>query len=153
MVTKLTIIPSDKAVYKDGGFYTNLDALCNCGIPEGIHALQWNNGSGWIEYVDPNTPNEDITELPNWATNACQVFDETDYINKHPPPPAPPEAWQNKNEAIQRLYDTDYTVLPDVNISNKAEFETYRAALREIVFNPPEGYIEWPVKPDPAWIT
>lgn len=149
---KLTIVPLDGAVYKDGGFYNRLD-FCNCGIPQEVHALQWDTYSGWIEYKDPDTPNETITELPSWALSACQVYEERDYIEKNPPPPAPPESWQNKNEAIQRLYDTDYAVLPDVNISNKAEFETYRAALREIVFNPPEGYIDWPVKPDPAWIT
>jgi hypothetical protein len=48
---RLTIIPSDKAVYKDGLCYSNLD-LSTCGIPDDIHALQWNEISGWLEFND-----------------------------------------------------------------------------------------------------
>lgn len=34
-------------------------------IPENLYALQWQQTHGHIEYTDQ--PNEDITELPDWA--------------------------------------------------------------------------------------
>lgn len=55
------------------------------------------------------------------------------------------------NEAKRLLAASDWSVLPDVNISNKAEFETYRAALRTLMFNPVENPT-FPVEPQPAWI-
>ena len=66
---KLTIIPVDGAVGKDGKFYTAIN-LISCAIPSDVHALQWDGVTGWIEYESPLVQNEDITELPGWA-NAC----------------------------------------------------------------------------------
>jgi hypothetical protein len=66
---KLTIIPVDKAVYKDNFCYGNLD-FSSCGIPSNVHALQWQDNSGWIEDVSPLVQNLGITELPSWA-NTC----------------------------------------------------------------------------------
>lgn len=74
---KLTIIPVDGSVYKDGYCYMNM-TLTN--IPENVHALQWNESSGWIEYKSTGEftrpPNENITELPAWATSAVTKWDE-----------------------------------------------------------------------------
>lgn len=74
---KLTIIPVDKTVYKDDVSFGNLDLV---GIPEDVHALQWNNNSGWIEFFNTEefrrTPNENITELPSWANDALQKWEE-----------------------------------------------------------------------------
>jgi len=68
---KLTIIPSDGAVYKDGSSYSGLDLSV---VPSNIHALQWKNTTGWIEFVDNDDgtkpQNEQITALPDWV-NAC----------------------------------------------------------------------------------
>lgn len=55
------------------------------------------------------------------------------------------------NEAKTLLAASDWSVLPDVNISNKAEFEAYRAALRTLVFNPVVSPV-FPTEPQPAWI-
>ena len=66
---KLTIIPIDKTVIKDGKFYNGLD-LSLCNIPADVHALQWQDTTGWIEYTSALVQNQDITELPAWA-NAC----------------------------------------------------------------------------------
>lgn len=76
---RLTIISVDKAVYRDQGTFTNLD-LSSCGIPEEVHALQWINGSGWIEFKGP-VPNENITVLPEWAQNCITVW-ENKYIEQ-----------------------------------------------------------------------
>jgi hypothetical protein len=72
---KLTIIPNDKAVGKDGAFYLDLD-LSSCAIPENIHALQWDGAAGWIEYVSALVQNQDITELPAWANACASKWDE-----------------------------------------------------------------------------
>ena len=88
---RLTIILPDNAVYTDNGCILDLD-LSGCGIPDGVHALQWNNpvwktnsvmeqinqlpygqGSGWIEFASDD-PNESITSLPNWAINCYNVY-------------------------------------------------------------------------------
>lgn len=76
---KITIIYSDKAVYKDGVCYSGLDLSS---IPSNTHALQFNTESnkGHIEYVmDENghiPQNMQITELPDWAVTACAKWDE-----------------------------------------------------------------------------
>lgn len=63
-----------------------------------------------------------------------------------------PTAYQNKSSAEERLLDSDWAVLPDVNLVNKAEWETYRAALRDIARNPQEGTLNWPAKPQSVWV-
>ena len=66
---KLTIISSDGAVYVDGEVQSGL--VLNQ-LPNNVHALQWNEDSGWIEFVnDANgirQDNEKIKVLPEWAT-------------------------------------------------------------------------------------
>jgi hypothetical protein len=76
---KLTIIKNDDAVYKDGASYSELSLPT---IPSDVHALQWNNDKGHIEFVDNVKVNETITELPSWANDALT-------------------AWQNAYEAEQ----------------------------------------------------
>lgn len=74
---RLTIIPSDGAVYKDGLCYSN---LIWDGTPANIHALQWFATKGWIEFNDDNPydnhkpTNENIIELPQWALNAINAW-------------------------------------------------------------------------------
>lgn len=72
---KLTIIPSDKAVYKDGLSYLDLD-LSTANIPSDVHALQWDNNAGWIEYKNHVKPNETISALPQWANDAVTVWQQ-----------------------------------------------------------------------------
>ena len=66
---KLSIIPSDGTVVKDNYAYTELD-LTSANIPSDVHALQWKETQGHIEFVDNVQAPEEITELPTWA-NAC----------------------------------------------------------------------------------
>ena len=69
----LTIIPSDGAVYVDGYSFSGLDLAA---APAAVHALQWKNDKGWIEFADNDDgtkpQNQAITELPSWA-NACKT--------------------------------------------------------------------------------
>ena len=78
---KLTIIRTDGAVYKDGFAYIKLD-LSSCDIPSDVHALQWQNTTGWIEFNtndDGTKPqNQNITELPVWANTCVSKWDEAE---------------------------------------------------------------------------
>jgi hypothetical protein len=70
---KLTIIPSDKKVGVNGLTFSDIN-LSSCAIPTNIHALQWYETEGEVEFTnnpDRTKPqNELISELPAWA-NAC----------------------------------------------------------------------------------
>ena len=55
-----------------------------------------------------------------------------------------------KREAKKRIADTDWSVLPDVALTNKADFEAYRAALRGLIITP-AAEPQWPVEPEPVW--
>jgi hypothetical protein len=55
-----------------------------------------------------------------------------------------------KEESKKRIANSDWSVLPDVNITNKSEFESYRSQLRNLIINPVEDPI-FPVEPNPIW--
>ena len=95
---KLTIIPSDSFVAVDGdGSHRPLD-LSICEIPQDVHALQWFDTKGWVEFVDPvdpfapKPPNEMIEVLPAWALACVGVWEEwTPYV----PPVTPADNQPN----------------------------------------------------------
>jgi hypothetical protein len=152
---KLTIIPSDGSVGEDGKFYLELD-LSSCGIPPNVHALQWQDTAGWIEFKDP-VPNEEISSLPAWASCCMTKWTEANT----PVPPQPPTAAQNKSTAILKLEATDWTTIPDVSdpaksnpyLSNAQDFVVYRNAVRQYAINPVAGDINWPAVPQEVWTT
>jgi hypothetical protein len=55
-----------------------------------------------------------------------------------------------KEKAKQLIAASDWSVLPDVLLQNKSEFETYRAQLRALIVTPVENPT-WPTEPTPAW--
>lgn len=55
-----------------------------------------------------------------------------------------------KSEAKLLIQNTDWAVLPDVNIKNKSDFELYRKQLRQLILNPIEDY-KFPLEPNPIW--
>ena len=64
----------------------------------------------------------------------------------------------NETQAKQLLESSDWSDLPSVrnvamtpHLTNGAAFDTYRAALRAIVVNPPVTVETWPVRPDAVW--
>lgn len=82
----------------------------------------------------------DIRQKPDWNTILTQWNLLNIKLKK-----------QNcKNEAKQKISNSDWSVLPDVKISNKSEFENYRAILRNYILNPVEDP-SWPQEPDPIW--
>lgn len=71
---RLTIIPIDSAVYKDE--VCAIYNLSKYDIPLNVHALQWYDTRGWIEYIhsdpfSPRAPNEMIDVLPQWALDCA----------------------------------------------------------------------------------
>lgn len=57
---------------------------------------------------------------------------------------------QNEIQAKRLLEETDWSQLADVNLTNQADFTTYRAALRAILLNPPVT-ATWPTRPTAVW--
>ena len=151
---QLTIIPVDGFVGENNMSKSCVGVdLTSCNIPANIHALQWDGLAGYIEFNTP-IPNEEITVLPAWA-NCCIIkCDEANLPPPPPPPPPPPTPEQiiahNKAKAESLLLESDWSVLPDVPLVNKLEWETYRSALRQIAINPTLDPI-FPVKPHSIW--
>jgi hypothetical protein len=146
---RITIITETNTVGINGEFYNNLD-LSSCDIPNNIWALQWNGSAGHIEFNTP-IPNEDITSLPAWVNPCLAVWEAKDAEVKNPPAPTPEQIMaSNKAEAEMLLIESDWSMLPDVPLQNKPEWETYRAALRQIVSAPTVDPV-WPTKPQVIW--
>ena len=55
-----------------------------------------------------------------------------------------------KAQAKALLAASDWSVLPDVQITNKTAFDNYRAILRGYVISPVTDPT-WPVEPQPVW--
>ena len=55
-----------------------------------------------------------------------------------------------EKESKKRIANSDWSVLPDVKLTNKVEFENYRSILRNLILNPIEDPI-FPVEPKPIW--
>jgi hypothetical protein len=74
---KLTIIREDNTVYKDGISYFGLNLET---VPTNVHALQWYETEGEIEFInnpDRTKPqNEFIAELPAWANDCVTKWNE-----------------------------------------------------------------------------
>jgi hypothetical protein len=71
---RLTIIPVDSAVYKDGIYFSGLDLAA---VPANVHALQWYETEGEVEFNGkPKPQNETISELPAWANACVDKWDE-----------------------------------------------------------------------------
>lgn len=150
----ITIIPDDGTVCKNGICYTPLTWE---GTPSDIHAIQWKDSKGWVEYED-GKPNEDIDTLPSWTANALVVWQQA-YDEEHKEP-LPPTAKENKGQASILLQDTDWITAPDISnpllsnpyLANQEEFITYRNAIRQIAVYPIDGYIKWEEEPKEIWV-
>jgi hypothetical protein len=149
---KITIIPSTGSVYKDNVVYND---LVWDGTPPNVHALQWIDVSGWIEYSD-YSPNTEIDSLPDWANNALAAWNQAQIESQN----VPTTVDDNKNTASQLLYATDWTTISDVSdptksnpyLSNVNEFLVYRNAVRQYAINPVAGDINWPTVPTAVWL-
>jgi hypothetical protein len=150
----LTIIPIDGNVIKDKVGYLDLN-LSSCGIPSNVRALQWQETAGWLEFWDQQ--NENITALPSWVDCCLAAWT----VANTPVPPSPPTAEENKQTAIGKLQQTDWTQIPSVSdpalsnpyLANKNAFDVYRNSVRQYALNPVAGNITWPTIPTEVWTT
>ena len=142
---RLVVIKEDNMIEIDGEAL-NFDFA----IDENIHAIQWYETSGVVEYKD-GTPNLEITDITPYQ---YLVVAHTDYRNLL-------EAKEIEEEEAylvgfgtlrarrdRLLSESDYTMLPDYTGTDVAEWVTYRQALRDL----PDGYVPvknatYPVKP------
>jgi len=76
---RLTIIPSDSTIYVDSVVHSDLDLSF---IPTDIHALQWYDSYGEIEFASvfdgtktTKQANEIIQALPDWAQQAAALVE------------------------------------------------------------------------------
>lgn len=156
---RITIIPIDGAVYKGEYSFTHLNLSF---VPQDIHALQFNtaNNNGWIEFkeddFDNKKPNQPINELPDWANECLELFQEK-WDEEHKPQPEPDPIVLCKAKAVSLLSQTDWSELPSVSdpannphLLNTSEFLTYRAAIRALAVNPVADPV-FPTVPTAQW--
>lgn len=135
---RLTIINENKCVYVGNYSYSHLDINT---IPSNVHALQWQDDKGWIEYNDGQA-NEFIDTLPSWANDAKLAWEEAKANEK---PIIIDEAINLTDEQKltlvrmernARLAACDWTQLEDAPSSiDKSAWAKYRQALRDLPEN------------------
>ena len=79
MYNDVTIIMPDKSVSVDG-VGTQIDIVD--ANDEGVHAIQWHNGSGHVEFSDELTPNLIIQGQEDYEKYVCpyvQMWEEIDH--------------------------------------------------------------------------
>ena len=154
---RLTIIPGDKYIAIDNNWLLNIQQDLNW-IPSNVHALQWYDTWGEVEYND-ETPNERIENLGIFEqavadfNNEKKILqDELDAIE------AARDYWEELRVLRnQRLSDCDWTQMSDVPFTEeqKISWKNYRQLLRDLpesitdpkqlVVNPTDS--NWPIKP------
>ena len=154
---KITIIPSDKSIGIDGEFLLEIEQDFSW-IPENVHAVQWYDTWGEVEYKDSSS-NERIEELGVYEQAIVDFNNEIQRIDDER---IAAEAARNYWEEFrllrdQRLLDTDWTQVADAPFteSQKIAWQTYREELRDL----PENIVDpkllvldpnhpsWPVSP------
>ena len=154
---RLTIIPGDKYIAIDNNGLLDIQQDLNW-IPSNVHALQWYDTWGEVEYND-ETPNERIENLGIFEqavadfNNEKKILqDELDAIE------AARDYWEELRVLRnQRLSDCDWTQMSDVPFTEeqKISWKNYRQLLRDLpesitdpkqlVVNPTDS--NWPIKP------
>lgn len=158
---RLTIITSDKLIGIDGKF-VSITKQDLSWIPSNIHAVQWHNTWGEVEYVD-KSPNEKIEELGIFE-QAIDVYNNEKKILE--------DEERLKNEAFEasidyweefrilrddKLFRSDWTQVPDAPLTEAqvGQWKNYRQALRDLPENitDPKSLVKdltnsnWPTSP------
>ena len=128
---RLCVVVEDKfvAVDDEGYWLDNLDY-----IDSSINAIQWYDTKGEIEYHD-DRPNLEITDITpynqvvvDWQAAKDKLAEETKVTLR--------EDWEVMFRSIRyaKLLECDWTQNPDNKLSDskKAEWQTYRQALRDM---------------------
>lgn len=156
---RLTIIPDDKSIGINGYFYTNIQEDLSW-IPDNIHAVQWYDTWGEIEYTD-GSPNEKIEELGIFQ-QAVDLYEDIERKVKEEEEKLEIERelardyWEELRDIRNSLLsNSDWTQSRDVILSNDEDWKIYRQSLRDLpenITDPKvlvldETHSDWPTKP------
>jgi hypothetical protein len=153
---RLIIIPADKLISIDGQTISQIQQDFSW-IPSNIHAVQWYQTWGEIEYTDGSS-NEKIEELGIYE-QAVDTFNnekqrlEDEKIAQAEALEAARDYWKELRSLRDRkLTECDWTQIADVPLTQeqKTAWATYRQALRDVPANTedPKNPI-WPTAPTP----
>lgn len=116
--------------------------MLNQQIAKALNAIRPN--SSWViegdDYSGLNWLPENTQPKPTEAEVAAEIARQEQQ--------APIDACKSK--AKELLVASDWSALPDVKLSNQADFIAYRAAVRALAINPVADP-SWPVEPAPVW--
>ena len=153
---KLSIIKDDKTVVKDSVAVTVTDVSY---IPANVHAVQWDETKGEVEYND-GTANLEISELGIYAQASTdhQTALDTEAANLKAIEDAIDWTKRFKELRDYKLMMSDWTRLDDITFASdkKTAWATYRQALRDLPANKSgtdkelaenESHSDWPTPP------
>ena len=147
----LVIIPSDRVIGIGSTILSGIGTDMSW-IPSDVHAVHWDGSTGEIEYND-GTPNLEITSIGIYSQA------ETTFNNEIQRKKDLDDAFTSqssflwgklRSERDSLLLSSDFTQLGDIGLSDskKAEWVTYRKALRDLPANTSDpANPNWPTKP------
>ena len=155
---KLTIVNSDKTIGIGTTFISGITTDLSW-IPSNVHAVQWDDTSGIVEYND-GTSNQTINSLGIYSQAETSFNNELKIIQDEQDAA---EAAFDYDAALRkvrnkRLLDCDWTRLDDNGLSGskKTEWATYKQALRNLPANKTgtskqlyqnNSHSDWPTEP------
>ena len=167
MKDHVTVVPSDKVIIVDGNplqFETAFDLESG---HNGVHAIQWHEGKGHIEFEDgsPNKELEGEDDYEGQIAYYVGLYDDEAARLAKVEAEAEKAAEELYNSEEQRwirlrakrnelMAETDYLMMDDYPITDecRAAFEAYRQALRDITSQDgapwTDDTIPWPTKPE-----
>ena len=167
MKDHVTVVPSDKVIIVDGNplqFETAFDLESG---HNGVHAIQWHEGKGHIEFEDgsPNKELEGEDDYEGQIAYYVGLYDDEAARLAKVEAEAEKAAEELYNSEEQRwirlrakrnelIAETDYLMMDDYPITDecRAAFEAYRQDLRDITSQDgapwTDDTIPWPTKPE-----
>ena len=148
MHNHVTVIPADNTISVNGEGL-NFDFIA----PENMHALQWHDGTGHIEYTDgqANRPltaaDYDVEVAPFTALWQAEYDRLEEERNRPLTPEEKASTIRQQRDAL--LSETDYLMMPDYPMSELARenLKVYRQALRDVPKQPDfPNSVVWPIK-------
>ena len=151
MNTSLVIIVSDKTIGIGTTIISGIGTDLSW-IPSDVHAVHWNGSSGEIEYNDGKA-NLGITSIGIYSQAETSFNNEIQRQKDLGDASVSQSSflWEKlRNERDNLLLFSDFTQLGDIGLSDskKAEWVTYRKALRDLPANTSDpANPNWPTKP------
>lgn len=151
---RLTIVPVDKSIILDGKALIRIKQDLSW-IPSDIHAVQWYDDCGEVEYND-GKPNEKITSLGIYEQ---AIIDHNNELERRIRELEESRDYWEELRGIRNhyLFNSDWTQFTDSPLldDKKLEWQLYRQKLRELpeIVTDPKPLVldlnhpDWPVPP------